>query len=1313
MLPQKRKFGSSRGVALVLVLSFLVLMTVLVIAFFTTVTTELTTAKGSASESTARQLADSTAQLVMGSIRKATGGDSTTSWASQPGMVRTYDAAGNKLAYYKLYSSDNMVVSGKDQIDQFDFTKDDLGFAGGQPGDWVKQKAIFTDLNAPVTALDPSATGGTRTIYPIVDPSAKGAVAGFDIDTDPATSAVTATGNPAPMPVKWIYVLRDGTMTTPTSVDNTGQKALWAGDASSSKVPTVQNPIVGRVAYWTDDDTCKVNINTASEGSYWDTPRTYSVYDFDTLSQYQPFQHEYQRYPGHPATTSLSAVFANLTSKEDFYKIVPRTTGKGSTDGTMLPNDATNPSPLTIRTDRLYASIDEMMFQPNRQQNNNLTQSSGMSLSKNAFEQSKFFITSSSRAPDVNLFGKPRVSLWPITLTGPSATASSPIMTSFDQLLAFCSTIKLQGSDTSKSLYYFQRYDSTSPTTDLPKTNSSSTAPLYRNRTLLEYLRTLTAQPVPGFGNSLLNKYGMQDRDQILTEMFDYIRCTNLRDSTLGTYWNGQYTGSYLGTGRVVPIIDQDKSASGTDHLRGFGRFPTLEQGALLFIATDDETTNKYDSVKNPNGVKPNERRVQAVFLPQFFDPSQGLCMSFPWFTYVVKGLDSFTWSGQPMGFKPSWSPGHTIDWTGNQTTIRNVNFCGGSLDFRAMTYYPANAYTPGNPTSQYSCSAALSLKTGGPNTAPDMSTVNNPNQTFAFGGGDVTVEIHAVSYMGNNWGQQIDPPLQTVTLHFPPANFPIPSVVNDNTHLLMPEHSPGYPSAIDWKDFHNRFNYPNIATIGSNDVVRSVVATPGDLRLNAVHTTIDATNTGQFYQPHPLYFSTNHHAHTLYNGINRPFYGASGGKLVDTGDPSSSYMSYESQYNENDTIKSAPSLPTEWSWQGYATAAPHTPTQTTITQVYNPQVPGDWDNGVGNLEDGPYINKADEGIDTHYYDSAQRSYFYLQESTSGDVAGATFFSPNRLVQSPIEFGSLPSGVWATHPWQTLLFRPGPAMHFGLGTPMIGSDTSSGPYRVVPDHLWLDLFNMPVVEPYAISEPLSTAGRINMNYQLAPFTYIHRDTGVRAVLKAEKMLAIANSAKSPSGGNFNPYKGGTINTNVEPTAGQWNSSFRQDINLDATLKVFKARFDQKDLYRSASEICSIDLVPTDGPTNSINIRADMDNYWKQHQYVGDNSRERPYSNIYPRLTTKSNTFTVHMRVQTLQQAAGSFTTGATPGATWDENRDVVTSEYRGSQTIERYVDPTDPGLTIDYAAPAAAMDPTQNLESRYKFRVLMSKQFTP
>ena len=46
----------------------------------------------------------------------------------------------------------------------------------------------------------------------------------------------------------------------------------------------------------------------------------------------------------------------------------------------------------------------------------------------------------------------------------------------------------------------------------------------------------------------------------------------------------------------------------------------------------------------------------------------------------------------------------------------------------------------------------------------------------------------------------------------------------------------------------------------------------------------------------------------------------------------------------------------------------------------------------------------------------------------------------------------------------------------------------------------LDLFTMPVVEPYAISDPFSTDGKVNLNYQIMPFGYLKRSTALRAEL---------------------------------------------------------------------------------------------------------------------------------------------------------------------------------------------------------------------
>jgi hypothetical protein len=157
---------------------------------------------------------------------------------------------------------------------------------------------------------------------------------------------------------------------------------------------------------------------------------------------------------------------------------------------------------------------------------------------------------------------------------------------------------------------------------------------------------------------------------------------------------------------------------------------------------------------------------------------------------------------------------------------------------------------------------------------------------------------------------------------------------------------------------------------------------------------------------------------------------------------------------------------------------------------------PGDWDTGPDVLRDGPYCNKADEGTKQHSVggvditpsigDDYQHEDYQLQ--------GTTFFSPNRQMPSPVILGSLPTGVLQNKPWQTLLFRPAKACLPG------GVNHPRSAYWGPPDQLLLDLFWMPVVEPWAISEPFATAGKINLNEQLAPFVNIKRDTGLRAVL---------------------------------------------------------------------------------------------------------------------------------------------------------------------------------------------------------------------
>ena len=345
----------------------------------------------------------------------------------------------------------------------------------------------------------------------------------------------------------------------------------------------------------------------------------------------------------------------------------------------------------------------------------------------------------------------------------------------------------------------------------------------------------------------------------------------------------------------------------------------------------------------------------------------------------------------------------------------------------------------------------------------------------------------------------------------------------------------------------------------------------------------------------------------------------------------------------------------------------------------------GDFDQGMSVTIDGAYINKPDEG-NTSGLGGTNIPYF--NNSFSHVPSGPTFFSPNRQIPGPGMFGSLPTKLWsaneaydsanplkhASDTWRTLLFRPQTG-HPGAVNP--------------PDHLWMDLFWMPVVEPYAISEPFSTAGKINMNYAIEPFSHIQRRTGMVSLLRSERVFAIPNSKASG-------YKAG-INVATPLT-----DNFRIPIDAHETLKQLDTVFSGGSIFRSPTELCDLHLVPQGSTV------AGMASYWSANAVTGDNARERPYTNLVGRLTTKSNTYTVHYRVQALKQPPNP------KAGEWDETRGVVTGEFRGSTTIERYITPKDTTIP-DYAALYAAGPSAtpSDLGTFYKWRTLNTRQFAP
>ncbi len=1568
-----------RAVALVLVISFVVLLSALVVAFFSRVTTDLSSSKSYAEGVTARQLADSAIGVVMGQIREATSLENVC-WASQPGMIRTYrTAAGqagpNANAFYKLYSSHDLIVSGRD-ISSFDPTLTDptqsavpvevpLGTNG-----WSVQPALFTDLNEPVEIPNPA--GGSTSVkrYPIFDPSVAAIYNPGSRPTNPnwkvegaevALSLVDRRKNDAPMPVRWIYVLKDGTLTAPTPLTGsataaTGLIASW-GTVGASKtktgVPTKDNPIVGRIAFWTDDDTCKVNINTAGgfllpndinedtatyskpdfdtanrteknpgyyAGSFWDTPRVQTYFDRGKnsqntaeyrggLSNSQPAANEFQRYPGHPATTSLGLVFRYLLpsgtgfNSEKLYALTPRIMPGGSLNGNIYLN-TTEDLPLVIKTGydlttggqtngyHLFASVDEMFYStlngkrisavegintwvsqnnsdPNVTSDPNFRPQSVMaanSITTRMIDQTRFFLTANSRAPELNLFGRPRVVMWPVPWSNPgtgreSNLQNAGVRNASDDLIRFCATIgrdpnQIKQQTTQQGEFIFSRQDPYSSTVDFS---------LPRNQKIFAYLRELTSSSkgqVPGFGGSFEAKYsgGPGGRDQILTEIFDYVRTINQKDGSRDRNIDNLYppntaTNNQLkSSARYAPhavVVPTRATIAGTP-VSGFGRYPTISEATVVFyhagytcipkkgsdldkkgvIETDPETgdlVNRggsarspgagegsevviYDISKTPGDINPANpsddnflkngllnrtlqsdwaktnveawtgQLIRAFIIFETFNPMQGYApvdnfssislvntkqigsdKKFVRYGYtdpnkgvfvhelIIKNPLSIESAGsggmKPLEIgkgvpTPPGSPGGALKNAFTLTsgeTWAGRNF-GGTEGF-FHTLRDQFGIQP-NATNYY--------KFQSPCTDPvlDGVRVGVDDKTFNFSGAEMDLYLRYEDQVGHK--EQI----QKIVLSFPAAtNWPMPTpqrrpdtggfdprVAGFNTDSapsqpttlgtkwgnytstkITPPLPSGWamgynlPARIAWSRQHSYAPYGptdskgNITGDGHHygnrflqilqpgDTIRSLVVGGGDPaaadpRIAALQQEVKTFRTN------PDYNTSKRRAETLRR--------ADGGFYFD---PSSTLYAELPQKNTDPTTGSFIPLNATKYKSGYGPDLVRTTSsgQPFVARRSDGQI-ADFDTGIGSFPDGAFAGKADEGnVASYWYNEVYGTWNYVEPYFSTwvyDPPLDTYFSPNRQVPGPVMFGSLaaPHVSWDKAGWKTLLFCPNPA---GISHP--GSVSP-------PDHLLLDLFSMPVVEPYAISEPFSTAGKVNLNYQLVPFDYIKRTTAIRAALHPLRVTAIPQTFLD--GSKQFRYKG---QDNTE--------TLRYLVDREQTLKAFDDNYIQYRInrsagfFKSASQICERYLYPKGTTIDGSNVKfttgeSQIKVFWDRNQLTGDNVREKPYADLYQRITTKSNTFTIHYRVQTLRQRpySGASSGEAAYYRSFDESRDSVLSELRGNATIERYLDPEDPRFQANYSPAKDRINvETQSLEDAYRFRIISNKRFSP
>jgi len=1474
------KPNKKRGIALVTVLAVLTLAAVMIMAFFSLSRNELTSSTAYSHGIEAQQLAQTAVNIVMHQIRSATS-DNKIAWSSQPGMIRTYDASGFKSGF-KLYSDDEMLENSETGLSK-DYT--DL-----KNWDSDAYEAIFVDLNQPVLRDD-------EIFYPIVDPRAKQegkpseSVEGFDYDTTDVGEGPSEKA--LPMPVKWLYQLEDGTLGY-LALGGRFERISGAGE------PSRDNPMVARLAFWTDDETAKVNVNTAAGGRSWDTPRAGGITDRN-YGSYQPLQREYQRYPAHPATTSLVPIlFPNQQAfgqqgfdpdaNERIYELTPRVVGGGSLGGSYATN--VDPPPLQPDKDRLYATLDEFIFDAPTLEfdsNGNITRKdsalpqdgrenqllehfkstkwrrgSGDGMEYVRFlDKLKFFLTTSSRAPETTVFNTPRISVWPSHYADPVAEPN--YFSAFDRRIRFCAELGRSDdpqntSPSGKGQYHFQREDSGSTTHDYEQIN--------RNKQLYSYMQWLTEQDIPGVGNSLEDKYG-DNRDQILTEIFDYVRSLNLFDDSLldennidtATPWKSNPSNHYAytnyrvaagseqhqqpGHGQVAPIeID-----AGNGPTKGFGRIHSIMEAGFAFICTaegnntiggvrkntieiqgdqwvinDDEwqysnvaplnpatkekaaqvyaslisatgyagtgaaywdDTSVTDSLgrtgrdnweivgnqQNWNRTLPenticsnNEKSVQGMILFQGFCPSQGWTAINADFRMEV-GVSGFSLDGkdlevdgdhtlkspftQYLGVWGSRDNGGVIEprcflvgdgENGNRyfsmARYATWNLNGNRTDENGNRYLlsddPSRCPNPHGPGNRNGNPVSDSAATSYPFVTRPM--IVDKNSSMDFSGGTLDIKM----FPDDGFASDSDNPnsgssdySQRVVLQMKSSDLPTPDLLGAKAGEMRGPRNDKQPvpnTEVQPRErwtFHREGAFQGNESRGGrlkafiahegrpfltgDDVTRSYVIRHGDTRLAHAQKELESSDTGptngdsssanKLFVPHPDYDSSSANIASNFTYGNAPAgYGRDGKE-------------------RKRLVKSA-------DWGGNDVRSPHL---SDSFDYREDNLWGDFDNTMALELDGPYINKPDEGNsrgiewinynpDKRYGAVDRRFIPYFNQPWTQEPAGASYWSPNRIMPGPGMFGSLPTGVKTNEPWQTLLFRPLP--NSGQGTPHEGSNNKVHPgYESPKDHYFLDFFWMPVVEPWSISEPVSTAGKVNLNYAIQPFSHITRSSGVRAVFASEEMLTVPNNMARDYTAGWGWGRG--YDRYLDSGGSLRQISLRSWINAEETLKQFEEKFDNNEIFRSASELCEVWFVPEPvaGLALTVNLNQ-IERLWDPTRrtglgLVGDNSRERPYTNTVPRFTTKSNTFQVHYRAQIIHQSPLSPTTPSDRRSDaeyeiFDPSVDEWVGEYRGSTIIERYVDPEDPRI------PDYAVNPdSPSLDNYYRFRVVSTKRFAP
>ncbi len=280
-LPTPRK-----GVALIITLAVLVIVTILAVGFVAVMRLERASARNNFESLQARSFAEMAADHAIGLIREATENGSANGkfWSSQPGKITVFNA------------SDGSVDTSSSRI----------------------LYTTSTNVGATTVDLNQISFGGR---YPIA-------------------SGQSVGGSAPQMAVQWNNVLE-----TP------------------SAAASATNKVVGRYAFWVDDETAKINVNTAN-GTDKSTPDSYGS--------------------GTPADVSLEVLREGASA-------ISATLAKAIASRTRIHYDPAVSEP------RQFNSPGELLQLPGA--------------ATSLYDDNNFAVTHYNRSPELNFFGEPKIYL--------------------------------------------------------------------------------------------------------------------------------------------------------------------------------------------------------------------------------------------------------------------------------------------------------------------------------------------------------------------------------------------------------------------------------------------------------------------------------------------------------------------------------------------------------------------------------------------------------------------------------------------------------------------------------------------------------------------------------------------------------------------------------------------------------------------------------------------------------------------------------------------------------------------------------------